>query len=60
LRRLSPVCETCRPAPKTADRRDQRPCSTNETVIRSVVSAAMSTLTFSMRFCFAPTSSSPS
>ena len=45
---------------KNADLRDQRPCSTQETGIRSEVLASTSTLTFRMRFCFAPTSSSPS
>ena len=42
--------ETCR----------HRPCSTHDTGIVSVVFASTRTLTFRMRFCFAPTSSSPS
>jgi hypothetical protein len=40
--------------------RAQRPCSTQETGILSVDLASTRTLTFRMRFCLAPTSSSPS
>ena len=38
----------------------QRPCSVHDTGMRSVDPAATSTLTFRIRFCFAPTSSAPS
>ena len=60
LRRRRCACETWLPERNDGDDRDQRPCSTQETGIVSFDFASTRTLTLRMRFCFAPTSSSPS
>ena len=58
--RRSSAFETWPAAEKSGETERHLPCSTHDTGIASFERAATSTLTSRIRFCFAPTSSSPS
>ena len=60
LRSRSSGPAVCAAAAKVAERRRQRPASTQLTGIGVTDASASSTVRLRMRFCLAPTSSSPS